>query len=731
MTLERPAHWLITRRTSRRAVLAAVPGMALLVAGVSCGGDDDDDDAAPTATTGSAATAPASTATTGTDAAATPGAEGSPSAGTDTEYRLIPLPPAELGAPAVPDPLPSANADALGVAEAAAAYDDFGTDAAYGEFPRTIRHAMGETVIEAQPVRVVVLDSGETDSVTQLGLTPVGALEYNPELVPDYIASALDGVTTVGTLQEPDLEAITALQPDLILSSKIRHEALYDTLSAIAPTVFGVSTGVVWKQNFKLHSQALGREAEGAATIEAYEAQVRAMNEILPDPRPTVSVVRVLADNLRYYQRANYSGTLLTDLGLPRPDSQNVDDFALLNQSLETIAVSADADYIFVSPTGGPEDDFAASMLDSPLWNSLSAVKAGNFRVVLDDVWMAGIGYRAAERIMNEIEESLVTEGSSGAGSTPATGSTGSTDGEWTFTDGRGVTITLPKRPERVVAHIGSAAALWDFGIEVVGVFGAQRAADGTPSRQAGRVDLDAVESLGVEWGEFDVEAMIALNPDLLVTTFYALGDTPETTSLWYVPDEVLTTVTERVPTAAFLAQDRGYDEIINDYATLAEALGADLSSPENTAAKAAFEKASADLTAAIEGNPGISVMVMAAGPDTVYIANPLISADIIFFTKLGMDVQAIADPAEFWEALSWEQIGKYPVDLILNDTRLQSLQPDQMAADHPTWNELPAVKAGQVGPWHAESTYSYLDYAEVLEELVPIFTNADPNVVA
>lgn len=726
MTLERPAHWLITRRTSRRAVLAAVPGMALLVAGASCGGDDDDD-AAPTATTDSAATAPASaaTATTGTDAAATPSSEASPAAGADTEYRLIPLPPAELGAPAVPDALPSTNADALGVAGAAAEYDDFGTDAAYGEFPRTIRHAMGETVIEAQPVRVVVLDSGETDSVTQLGLTPVGALEYNPDLVPDYIAAALAGVTTVGTLQEPDLEAITALQPDLILSSKIRHEALYDTLSAIAPTVFGVSTGVVWKQNFKLHAQALGREAEGAATVEAYEAQVRAMNEILPDPRPTVSVVRVLTDNLRYYQRANYSGTLLTDLGLPRPDSQNVDDFALLNQSLETIAVSADADYIFVSPTGGPEDDFAASLLASPLWTSLSAVKAGNFRVVLDDVWMAGIGYRAAERIMNEIEESLVTEGSSGAGSTPAA----STD-EWTFTDGRGVTLTLPQRPERVIAHIGSAAALWDFGIEVVGVFGAQRASDGSASRQAGRVDLDAVESLGVEWGEFDVEAMIALNPDLLVTTFYALGETPETTSLWYVPDEVLATVTERVPTAAFLAQDRGYDDIINDYANLAEALGADLASAENTAAKARFEQASADLAAAIKGNPGVKVMVMAADAESVWVANPKMSADITYFLKLGMDVQEIADPSMFWEQLSWEQVGKYPVDVILNDTRLQSMQPDQMAADHPTWNELPAVKAGQVGPWHAESTYSYLDYAEVLEELVPIFTAADASVV-
>src|SRR5690606_8973948 len=116
----------------------------------------------------------------------------------------------------------------------------------------------------------------------------------------------------------PNLEAIAALQPDLILSSIIRHEALYDQLASIAPTVFGVRTGVVWKQNFALHAQALGREEEAQAIVLDYEERIREMNEALPDPRPVVSVVRVLADNLRYYAIANFSGTILRDLGFPR-----------------------------------------------------------------------------------------------------------------------------------------------------------------------------------------------------------------------------------------------------------------------------------------------------------------------------------------------------------------------------------------------------------------------------
>lgn len=48
-----------------------------------------------------------------------------------------------------------------------------GTDALPGEFPRTITHAAGETVIDTKPERVVVLDGGELDDVLSLGITPI------------------------------------------------------------------------------------------------------------------------------------------------------------------------------------------------------------------------------------------------------------------------------------------------------------------------------------------------------------------------------------------------------------------------------------------------------------------------------------------------------------------------------------------------------------------------------
>ncbi|MCC7366291.1 MAG: iron-siderophore ABC transporter substrate-binding protein [Dehalococcoidia bacterium] len=384
----------MTRRTiSRRHILAAIPGALAIAGGVSCSGDDDDE-STPTAaaTTGTATTAATGTATASATATATAQA-----------LRLVPLAPKELGAPDAPAAAVSTAANPSPAGPIISQYAAFGTTAAPGVFPRTITHATGTTELKTKPVRVLPIDSGELDSVVQLGLKPIGYLDYNAALMPPHLVEALKDVKTVGTLAEPNIEAIAALKPDVVLTTKVRHEKIADTLKAVAPTIFGVTTGVAWKYNFALHAQALGRESEADATVRAYEDRIKKLNAALPKTRPTVSVIRVLNNNIRYYQRANYSGTILADLGFPRNASQNVDDFALLNQSLETLGQHADADLIIVSPTEGPEGAFYKQMLESPLWKNLNAVKNGNVLVVLDDVWMAGIGYRSAGIILDDI----------------------------------------------------------------------------------------------------------------------------------------------------------------------------------------------------------------------------------------------------------------------------------------------------------------------------------------
>jgi len=368
------------RRIPRRRLLGAFPGALLLIA---CGSNGDDDTASQMATASAMVTQPPASA--------------------PPAIRLIPLPPVELGAPPVPAATASTATSAVPLGPAIAAYARYGTDAAPGVFPRTIRHALGETTLKAAPARLVVLDTGEMDTAVDLSLKPLGTIDWTGAGLPAYLATSLHGVQIVGSIMEPDLEAIASLRPDLILTNRTRHEKIYDRLSAIAPTVLGERPGLVWRQNYELYAKTLGREQQGSQTVLQYEEQAKTLNAKLPSPRPTISVVRVTDTNLRYYQRANFLGTVLTDLGFPRPEGQNVDDFALNNQSLETIGRFGGGDVIVLSIIGGTNNQFAKQLQDSPLWRGLPAVRDNKVLVVDDNVWIAGLGYKAAGLIMDDI----------------------------------------------------------------------------------------------------------------------------------------------------------------------------------------------------------------------------------------------------------------------------------------------------------------------------------------
>ena len=102
---------------------------------------------------------------------------------------------------------------------------------------------------------------------------------------------------------------------------------------------------------------------------------------------------------------------------------------------------------------------------------------------------------------------------------------------------------------------------------------------------------------------------------------------------------------------------------------------------------------------------------------------------DLFYFKDLGLDI-VVPETGEdgFWELLSWEQANKYPADLILVDARNDQVV--QEVATVGTWESLPAVKAGQLGPWYAGAPYSYARLAPMMRELAGIIRDADPDLV-
>ncbi|WP_327347827.1 iron-siderophore ABC transporter substrate-binding protein [Streptomyces europaeiscabiei] len=277
-------------------------------------------------------------------------------------------------------------------------------------FPRTLKTVMGDVRIPAQPKKVVVLDTGELDDVTLLGVDPVGAVAPHFKTeggFPTYLEGELGNTTDVGPLLEPNLEKIASLRPDLILSSKVRHEKVYDKLSAIAPTVFTETTGGVWKENLKVHAEALGLEDEAAAELKEYETRAEALGAAIEKKdgtMPTVSVVRFVAGPTRLYASNSYSGVVLDDVGFQRPKSQISDDPAVTMKDVSPEEIDqADADLIFVTTADTPDKTQQKQVTSNPVWKDLPAVKDGKVFEVPDETWMSGIGVQAAEEMLADI----------------------------------------------------------------------------------------------------------------------------------------------------------------------------------------------------------------------------------------------------------------------------------------------------------------------------------------
>ncbi|GLW74791.1 ABC transporter periplasmic component [Kitasatospora phosalacinea] len=276
-------------------------------------------------------------------------------------------------------------------------------------FPRSVKHAMGTAEIKARPQRVVVLDSGELDDVTLLGITPVGAVAPHLKTeggFPAYLKDKVGGVKDVGPMNEPNLELIASLKPDLILTSKVRHEKVYDKLNAIAPTVMAETTGEPWKGNLKLYAQALGKESEAAAALSDYEARAAKLGEEIRakynGTAPTVSVVRFVAGPTRLYQNASFSGVVLKDVGLARATKAPDVDKSMLEVSPELIN-QADADLVFVTTSDDPSKTKQAEVQQTAVWQGLNAVRNGKVFTVPDETWMSGIGVQAADRMLGDI----------------------------------------------------------------------------------------------------------------------------------------------------------------------------------------------------------------------------------------------------------------------------------------------------------------------------------------
>ncbi len=266
---------------------------------------------------------------------------------------------------------------------------------------RIVKHMMGETCVPINPQRIVVLDNISLEIALVLGFKPVGAAVWL-ENFPPYLQKKTQGVESIGDADQPNLEKILMLKPDMILfaSHVAAQESSYNQLSQIAPTV-GCRwyDGVYrWKECFQSFAEALDKSSEADIVINNYQQRVTKLRQALGDRLYTtqVSLVLIYSQYIRLRGEGKHlCSSVIQDVGLPRSPIQKKG----IDMSIETIEY-ADGDVIFLQQH--PQADNYQHVINHPLWLQLNAVQSGKVYKVGHDYWHGG-SYIAANLILDDL----------------------------------------------------------------------------------------------------------------------------------------------------------------------------------------------------------------------------------------------------------------------------------------------------------------------------------------
>ncbi|MBK5500028.1 ABC transporter substrate-binding protein [Peribacillus sp. TH14] len=265
---------------------------------------------------------------------------------------------------------------------------------------RTIKHEMGETEIQNTPTKIVTLELSFVDSLNALGINPIGISDDNKkDMITKLVGKEID-YTSVGTREQPNLEVISSLKPDLIIADAERHKGIYKDLQKIAPTVILKSRESTYQENldsFKSIAKAVNQEEAAEKRLSEHEKTIKELKSKLNvNSNMTVLPAVVRDTSFQAHTSSSYDGELLERLGLKNAIQQE-QPHAEMN--LEQL-VEINPDVLLLANNEGKllTDEWK----DNPLWKDLKAVKNGQVYSVDRDLWTRYRGVVSAEAIAKD-----------------------------------------------------------------------------------------------------------------------------------------------------------------------------------------------------------------------------------------------------------------------------------------------------------------------------------------
>lgn len=274
----------------------------------------------------------------------------------------------------------------------------------------SISHAQGETQVPKAPKRIVVLDLAVLDSVDYLGGTVVGLPKRGlPNSLEKYKAHSF---TDVGTMQEPDVEKVAALEPDVILIGG-RSAAKYEELTKIAPTVDLTVDGKRFLESFREQATTLGtildKQDQVAAKLAEIDTAAKAVNAKAATAGDAL-VLMTSGGKVSAFGASSRFGLIHNELGVKTAVNNLSTDRHGQAVSFEFIGKAA-PDHLFVIDRDvavGQSGKAAKEVLNNPLVTATPAWKNNKVTYLDGSRWyLLGSGLTNLPAMIKEVDTAL------------------------------------------------------------------------------------------------------------------------------------------------------------------------------------------------------------------------------------------------------------------------------------------------------------------------------------
>lgn len=279
-----------------------------------------------------------------------------------------------------------------------------------------VAHVSGETTIPANPQSVLVFHLAALDILDALGVEPKGVPGRLP--TPRFEKYDDPRFAKIGSLFEPDLEAVHAARPDLIIVAG-RSQAKYADLAKVAPTIdLTVKTddllpGVF--ANTALLGRIFRKDGEASALVDGVKGRIRRLQD-LGSRAGKGLIVLTTGGKMSAYGPGSRFGVLHDSFGIAPVQAK-------LKESLHGQAISFEfilqqnPDWLFVIDRDaaiGREGQAARRMLDNQLVHQTVAWKKKQV-VYLDPVNWYSLGSAGIIALRSNIDQLIDSLGAAGA----------------------------------------------------------------------------------------------------------------------------------------------------------------------------------------------------------------------------------------------------------------------------------------------------------------------------